>query len=168
MTSAVLRVGARRGEPSGADVLHCADLPGQPLQLQNRQRRGDGRRVGYTAEGDKVEWLPADDGSDAEWPMILRRSDKAIHTAYQEFWDKVWWNRHQILRQGMESTGKPLTDQEREILETANVAAGAQNMTACRQIAGHRRDPWITRRISMSSPTIRYTTKYGVRGTTRS
>lgn len=85
----------------------------------------NGGPIGYMPNGDKVEWVKDDDGEGkpTEWPLLLRRNDKDIQKAQGEFWDKVWWNRHQNWLHRIATGKERLTAEQRPVLEQAKRAA---------------------------------------------
>lgn len=84
----------------------------------------NGYPIGYLKNGDKVEWLPDDGDEQAEpIPMILRRNDNDILKAAREFWDKVWWNRHQNWLYRLSTGEEKLAPDQKTIFATARKAA---------------------------------------------
>lgn len=76
----------------------------------------NGHRIGYTKEGDKVEWLPDEETPGEEWPMILRRSDKAILAAEQEFMEVIWYDRKLVLLQKVKEGAETVTPQIKKMM----------------------------------------------------
>jgi hypothetical protein len=86
----------------------------------------NGGPIAYMPNGDKVEWVKDVDlqtGKPIEFPIVLRRNDKDILKAYNEFWDKVWWNRHQNWLYRIKSGKEPLTKGQKPLLAQGKRAA---------------------------------------------
>jgi hypothetical protein len=84
----------------------------------------NGHRIIYLKNGDKVEVLPNEEDPEGEpWHMILRRNDKDMLAAREEFWDKVWWNRHQNWLYRLAKGAETITPERVAIFKTARKAA---------------------------------------------
>jgi len=89
------------------------------------ERGPNGGRIGYLPNGDKVEWVKEEDeqGKIIEWPLLLRRNDQSILAAYDEFWDKVWWNRHQNWKYRIQAGQEIVTKEQKALYRRAERAA---------------------------------------------
>ena len=105
-----------RGQKRGLSVGVRADA-------YEGQKGPNGNPVGLDEEGNLVEWIPSDEQPGENWPLMLRRSDSAIHAAYKEFWDKIWWNRHKNWIYRLENGTDILQEGQEAVLKQAKAAA---------------------------------------------
>ena len=104
--------------------------------VQAGQTGPNGHPIGYTADGDKVEWIPDAEAADGAWPLLLRRNDDAILAEYNQIWDKVWYNRHQVWATKLARGDRGLVPEQEAVFERAESKAreleekyGRENLT---------------------------------------
>ena len=87
--------------------------------MKVNEKGPNGYRVGFTKNGDKVEWIPDDCRPGKKVPLLLCRNDKARTKAYNEFHERVWWVRHKVWLENIKSGKERLTKEQRPILAHA-------------------------------------------------
>lgn len=133
-TTELLRIHKQENISSQEFKQFQKDILGAPSRrsktpLVGPIKRGEispsGFPVGYNEKGDKVEFIPDEEHPGETFEVVIYRNDGAINGARAEFWDKVWWNRHQnwlyALKTGEETIGKG----QRTIFLQARAAARA-------------------------------------------
>lgn len=85
----------------------------------------NGYPVGIDDDGNFVEWIPDEEDPGGVIGMILRRSDKEILEAYEEFHEKVWWNRHQVLKEAIEEGRTVLSPEQQKFFDDSEKYAMA-------------------------------------------
>jgi hypothetical protein len=104
----------------GSGNFHIHNVGVSPLNDKGE----NGFRTGYTANGDSVEWLPDEEEITGEdFPMITPRNRAEVLKEYEEHREKVWWNRHQVRLERIESGEEVITEERKEIFRTARKAA---------------------------------------------
>jgi len=62
----------------------------------------NGHPVGYTKQGDLVEYIPEEDTPNGLWELMLRRNDNDIHKAIEEYATVIWYDRKLVLLERLE------------------------------------------------------------------
>jgi pyrimidine deaminase RibD-like protein len=111
--------------------LHRQEPPISRTEAQLRDPVPEGEAgpngfpIGYTDDGDKVEWVSDPGDPNGPWPLLLRRGDSAIKAAYDELWHKVWYNRHRGLMAAIARGEYTVGPEQEEIIRQAREKARA-------------------------------------------
>ena len=94
----------------------------------------NGGKVEYLPNGDKVEWIIEADkaGKKERWPLLLRRNDRDVSAAHDEYWVKVNYLRHRELMNRMRKSDPRLHKQEAAAVREYENKYGKENLPGTR------------------------------------